>query len=166
MGCALSIHQKECRKSLGCALSTGKYGICFSSIWNAIQFPIFTLWLDTTSYSARGKYGCCFVMIYKRRIVRIGPVKIWYRHCSQPCTVRLNLWQSTCTSDRLGRMQRLVQTKQRDAFLWCVHFYSRCVVNAYLWLGIKICNCMYRAVTYLLTSRSRVLLEKLTSCRS
>jgi hypothetical protein len=33
MGCALyirytlSIHQKECRKSLGCALSTGKYGI-------------------------------------------------------------------------------------------------------------------------------------------
>jgi hypothetical protein len=23
--CTLSIHQKECRKSLGCALSTGKY---------------------------------------------------------------------------------------------------------------------------------------------
>jgi hypothetical protein len=26
MGCALSIHQKECRKILGCVLSTRKYG--------------------------------------------------------------------------------------------------------------------------------------------
>jgi hypothetical protein len=29
MRCALYIHQKECRKSLGCGLSTGKYGLLF-----------------------------------------------------------------------------------------------------------------------------------------
>jgi hypothetical protein len=42
MGCALyirralSIHQKECRKSLGCALSTGKYGNIqtYENIWD------------------------------------------------------------------------------------------------------------------------------------
>jgi hypothetical protein len=27
--CALYIHLKECRKNLGCALSTGKYGITY-----------------------------------------------------------------------------------------------------------------------------------------
>jgi hypothetical protein len=37
MGCALSIHQKECRKSLGCALSTGKYGNCEGTYHGLIE---------------------------------------------------------------------------------------------------------------------------------
>jgi hypothetical protein len=32
VSCALSIHKKECRKSLGCALSIEKYGTCFYDV--------------------------------------------------------------------------------------------------------------------------------------
>jgi hypothetical protein len=32
MGCTLSIHQKECRRSLGCTLSARKYGTLAQTI--------------------------------------------------------------------------------------------------------------------------------------
>jgi hypothetical protein len=38
MECALSIHRKECRKNLGCALSTGKYGTSFGEILKHLLF--------------------------------------------------------------------------------------------------------------------------------
>jgi hypothetical protein len=54
--CALSIHQQECRKSLGCALSIGKYGNLFQWSVNTshLLFPNQHFCLTLASYATNG----------------------------------------------------------------------------------------------------------------
>jgi hypothetical protein len=50
MGCALYVHQKECQKRLGCALSTEKYGNWNLSLIAAISNTVSTNLVTTTHF--------------------------------------------------------------------------------------------------------------------